>query len=342
MRVFVHGMTHTVGGAGGHCWATVRLWRSLGIDVAMLPWQKVSGNLWTPRLESIGVQTLPDQSAAVVNKGDVVIAFCNRKLFEHAAEFRQRGAKLIWVGCMSYVHPFEETFYKQHGPLDRVIVNSQFQESTIRPTLEKHYPAEHIVRIPSCFWPDEWRFCPRERGDRFYIGRLSRAAADKFSDNTFRIYEKIRKAVGKEQVHARVMAWSDEIQRKLGQPPPWCACLPAKAETAEAFLHSLHAMVYRNGGAQENRPRVCFEAMACGTPVVAEKQFGWPELIRHAETGFLATDHSEFVAYTTALAQRERFRMAIAEQARDALPGLIDAPAIGRQWCELFASLERE
>lgn len=340
MRVIVHGFMHTVGGAGPHCWATVRLWRSLGIDVAMLPYQNVASNSWTPRLEALGVKVLNDSDANAVNHGDVIVSFCTKKMFEHADDFRKRGAKLVWVGCMSYVHPYEQEYYAKHGPLDRVIVNSRFQEAKIRPSLEKYYDTENIVRIPSCFWPDEWRFCPRERGDRFYIGRLSRAATDKFSGNMWRIYEKIRKAVGGNQTHARVMAWSEEVRRKLGTPPPWCDCLPAKAETAEAFLHSLHAMVYRNGGAEENRPRVCFEAMACGTPVVAEKEYGWPELIRHAETGFLAANHDEFVAYTTALASRERFRIAIAEQARDALPELIDAPCIGNEWMKLFAGME--
>lgn len=97
--------------------------------------------------------------------------------------------------------------------MDRVIVNSRFQEATIRPQLEKHYQPEHVVRIPSCFWPDEWRFNPRQRGERFYIGRLSRSAPDKFSSSTWRIYEKIRKAVGKDRVHARVMAWSPDVER---------------------------------------------------------------------------------------------------------------------------------
>ena len=341
MRIFVLGMFHTVGGAGQHCWATVRLWRSLGFDVSMLPWNKVSGNHWIERAEKIGVPTLQDTSAAVVQKGDVVVAFCTRKIFEHAIEIRRRGASLVWVGCMSYVHDYESSFYKENGPLDRVIVNSQFQEATVRPKLEKFYAPEHVVRIPSCFWPDEWRFCPRQReSGRFYIGRLSRAATDKYSSLHFKIYDKIRKAVGKDQVHARVMAWSPEIETKLGRPPSWCECLPAKAETAEAFLHTLHAMVYRNGGAQENRPRVCFEAMACGTPIVAENEFGWPELIRHAETGLLASTHDDFRDFTAALALRDKFRLAIAQQARDALPELIDAPSIGKQWCELFAGLK--
>ncbi len=339
MRVFVLGYPHTVGGAGPHCWATVRLWRSLGLEVAMLPLCKVTGNAWTDRLNALGVPTLADTTLAPVRRGHIVVAFCNPKFFTHAAEIRRRRARAVWIGCMSYVHDCERRFYAEHGPVDRAVLNSRFQDEKIRGKLEEHYAPEHVLRIPSCFWPDEWRFVPRQRSDRFYIGRLSRAAEDKFSSSTWRIYEKIRKAVGKDRVHARIMAWSPEVEKKLGKPPAWCQCLPAKAETAESFLHSLHAMVYRNGGAEENRPRVCFEAMACGVPVVAENEFGWPEVVLRGETGFLAADHGEFVAHVAALAKDEKLRLRIAQQARDYLPTLIDAPAIGRQWLSLFQGL---
>ena len=134
------------------------------------------------------------------------------------------------------------------------------------------------------------------------------------------------------------MAWDKRVEAKVGKPPAWCECLPAKAETPEAFLHSLHAFVYRNGGAKENRPRVCFEAMACGAVVVAEKEFGWPELVKHGETGFLAGDHAQFANYTAMLAKNDAHRLHIAQQARDYLPALIDSKGIGEKWLELFAS----
>jgi glycosyltransferase involved in cell wall biosynthesis len=305
----------------------------------MLPWCEVKGNSWTGRLDAIGIPTLPNESASVVKKGDAVVAFCTPKFFNHAVEIRRRKATMIWIGCMSYVHSCESIYYDKHGPVDYVIVNSKFQEQTIRPALEKWCKPNRVVRIPSCFWADEWRFCPRSgEGQRFYIGRLSRSANDKYSSSTWKIYDKIRKAVGGGRLHARVMAWTPDLERKLGRPPDWVECLPAKAESAEAFLHTLHAMVYRNGGAQENRPRVCMEAMACGTVVVGEDEFGWPELIKHGETGFLAADHGAFAKHTAALAKDDTLRMRIAQQARDYLPTLIDAPAIGKQWQDIFTA----
>ena len=76
--------------------------------------------------------------------------------------------------------------------------------------------------------------------------------------------------------------------------------------------------------------------MACGTVVVGEDEFGWPELITHGETGFLAADHAAFAKHTAAIAKDDNLRLRIAQQARDHLPTLINAPALGKMWMNLF------
>ena len=125
----------------------------------------------------------------------------------------------------------------------------------------------------------------------FIIGRISRPDPDKYSSNTWPIYARIPYPV-----RARMMAWDDRVEQKLGCRPDWSDCLRANAEPAAEFLGKLHCMVQINGGAGENWPRSGLEAMATGVPVVVQNQWGWREMVVHGETGYLC-DTDEQIAY---------------------------------------------
>jgi glycosyltransferase involved in cell wall biosynthesis len=239
---------------------------------------------------------------------------------------------------MTFLMAEERNHYRQHGLFDVHVVNSAFQRQQVTPQLNM-YGDPHVVHVPTPFWADEWKHKPRKRAGEFVIGRLSRSAGDKYSSNTWKIYGKIRDAL-QEPLRARVMAWSPRLASKLGQPPAWAEALPEKRESAQEFLHSLHCMVHRSGGARENRPRVCLEAMACGVPVVAENECGWPELIKHGKTGFLCDSHDDFVKYVKLLAEDEKLRRKVAKRARRRLSAVADNMAIGEQWVEILEGLQ--
>jgi glycosyltransferase involved in cell wall biosynthesis len=136
------------------------------------------------------------------------------------------------------------------------------------------------------------------------------------------------------------MAWNRRVERKVGKPPAWAECLPPGVETPREFFGKLHCMVQANGGAGENWPRSGLEAMACGVPVVVQNQWGWREMIRHAETGYLCENAEDMAAFATRLAKDERVRLAVAENARASLETeLAPAETIWTQWREIFASL---
>jgi glycosyltransferase involved in cell wall biosynthesis len=168
------------------------------------------------------------------------------------------------------------------------------------------------------------------------IGRLSRAAPDKFSPNTWRIYGRVPGPIA-----ARVMGWDASVAARVGWPPAWAECLPAGAETPQAFLAQVHCLAVAGGEAVENWPRVGLEAMAAGVPLVVQRQGGWPEMIRRGETGYLCGSDEEMTDCIARLASDPAERRRIVGQARAAVENELANPdVLWRQWRELFEELQ--
>ena len=242
---------------------------------------------------------------------------------------------MVWVGCMTWLLPEERKLYRRRGPLDAYVFQSRYQEGQLLGQLAKFGvgPSQCFL-IRGALDLGEFPFRPlaHRQGSPLVVGRISRAAEDKFSAATWPIYRRIP-----HPVRARIMAWDESIARKLGPPPSWAECLPAETETAQEFFATLHCMLQVNGSAEENWPRSGLEAMASGVPVVAQNQWGWSEMICHGQTGLLA-DGADELAYAAArFAYDEDLRLAIAHRARRALEEELANPAaIWPAWQRLF------
>ena len=338
-RVFVVGYPGDVGGANTECWHTVKLWRRFGLEVTLIPtWRPASA--WQTRLEAIGCRTIPTNPDDLQNvpglRGSVVVSFCNSVFLRHACRFRELGCRIIWVGCMTWLFAEERKHYRRHGPFDGYVFQSEYQESQLRPQLAKFgVKSDRCHRIRGAFCWDEFPFrpLPHAPDSPFVIGRISRAAPDKYSPDTWAIYRRIP-----HPIQARLMAWNRPLERKLGRPPEWAECLPAGAETAQEFFGKLHCMVQINGAAGENWPRSGLEAMACGVPVVVPNRWGWQEMIRHAETGYLGDSDDELAFYAARLAYDEEHRMEMIRRARRTLEEeLADPEVIWAGWRNVLA-----
>jgi len=338
MHVFVSGYPGDVGGANTECWHTVRLWRRFGLEVTFLPTWKATDK-WRQRLDAIGcrtVETAPQRLADVPElPGAVVVSFCNSNFLAAADHFRDLGCRIVWVGCMNWLFAEERRHYRRRGPFDRYVFQSRHQESELAPQLAAFGAGpERFHRIRGAFFCDEFPFRPLAHapGTPLVIGRISRAAEDKYSSNTWPIYGRIP-----HPVRARLMAWDARVQRKLGPPPAWAECLPAGTETPQEFLARLHCMVQVNGGARENWPRSGLEAMSTGVPIVVQHRWGWREMIRHGQTGYLCDNDDQLAFYTARLAYDEDLRMEMARQARKAVEEELANPEeIWAGWKRLF------
>lgn len=318
--VFVVGYPSDLGGADTECWHTARLWRQAGWEVNFLPAWRPRAR-WHARLSGIGCQTLRCDTENLESisglRDGIVVSFCNSHFLQIAGRLRQLGCRLVWVNCMTRLFPRETELYAQHGPFDSYVFQSRYQQSELEPQLARFgVQPEQCHCIRGAFCCDEFPFRPLAHASDqpFVIGRLSRPAPDKFASTTWGIYARV---CGPRR--ARIMGWGSEVQAKLGPPPKWGECLPAAAESAQQFLASLHCLMPINGGARENWPRAGLEAMSAGVPLVVENRWGWPEMVRDGETGYLCDTTDDFVENASRLARDEVLRLRIARQARYAV-----------------------
>lgn len=241
---------------------------------------------------------------------------------------------------MNWLFDQEKRHYALFGPFDAYHCQSRFQIEKLSPILSQYgtRPGQiHLIR--GAFDPAEFPFAPRahEAESPFTVGRLSRAAIAKYSTNTWRIIDRVNYPAKK----YRVMGFSDDVRRQIGEPPAWAETLPPGAMASAEFFRGLHCYCQLNGGDEENWPRAGLEAMSAGVPIVVEARGGWTEMLEHGITGFVCRSDQELAHAIARLAWDEKFRLAIAARARKALGKLADPQKILAGWKKLFDSLER-
>lgn len=345
MKVFLIGYPGEMGGANTEAWHTIKLWRRFDVDVHLIPTWGVAPS-WRARLDSLGCtthMTRPEDLERVPGlAGAPVVSFCNAEFITHAHRFRKLGCPIVWANCMTFLFDHEKQFFADHGPADAMVYQSDFQRRAIEPQLAPFGYNEatgHLVR--GAFDVDEWEFRPRPhaRGETFVIGRAARPDQDKWSSNTWPIYQRIQYA----QKRALMLGMDDRTHQKLGNPPSWADCLKPMAIAPPLFFASLHCMLPVNGGARENWPRAGLEAFATGVPVVAQGDWGWREMIEHGVTGFLGGSDEELAHYAAVLAYDEDLRMRIIHAARQRLCEDFACEAnLWMRWQELFRSVGTE
>jgi glycosyltransferase involved in cell wall biosynthesis len=343
------------GGAGSELWHTLRLWRELNWTVSSIPTWEIN-QAWSDKLASIGVnvvRTTSDNLESIPGlAGSIVVSFCNVHCLALMPRLRAMGCRVVWVPCMNWPFPAQYKLLPEPALIpDRVVFQSRYQRDQLLPFYRSHaakigdaWDDSRWAIIPGAFYVDEFPFDPKRHkpGTPFVVGRMSRAAADKYPTGNkhgkHKLWEQYSRIL--HPIHARVMGWSNEIANLVGRPPAWSEALPEGSETPQTFLASLHC--YLPGckiNAKENWPRVGMEAMAAGVPVIAERVGGWPEMIVDGYGGLLADspDHGSYLA--TDLAYRETARIRLVESARNSVESLAHPGPIGNAWSAIMKGI---
>jgi len=335
-HIFIAGYPKDYGGANTELWHTVRLFRSHGLEVTMLPTWKADP-IWQQRLKEVGIDTwldfVPDKwQPPPALPGSIVIAFCNTLFVDNASRFTDLDCKVVYVPCMTWLFPQERLRYREHDVFDRYVFQSLYQRRRLQPRLRNHgYRDAQGTLIHGAFCLDDFPLEPKAHrpGSRFMVGRLSRTGLDKFPADLWSQYARIPYPTS-----ARVMGWDGDVAEKCGTPPVWTEVLSVNAEPVRSFLASIHALVPGVGCCAENWPRVGLEAMAAGVPVIAESKGGWPEMLGDAGVLCESVDHQ---AYEVArLAYDPQWRMDRILAGRSRVEDLADSDAVWSQWQTLL------
>jgi len=332
--IYVYGYPSKCGGSTTELWHTVKLWRSVGLQVRMYTPTARPDPEWRGRLDDIKAYTVPD-----IPERSTVVAFCNTAFRADAPDLRARGCRLVYVPCMNWNWPDERIRVPPAFLFDHYVYQSNHQYQTLHPNrVKRGLDGNAATVIHGAFDPTDFPFRPKPHtpGKPFIVGRLSRAfslpgrkpALDKFPPDLWKQYESFG-----ENIRARVMGWSEEIEQLCGKPPEWAEVFPQEAMSSQDFLASIHCLVPGIGCCEENWPRVGLEAMAAGVPLVVEAKGGWPEMASEASQAHSKIQQAIIVAKLIA---SEDYRIMAAEMAYGRMKSLTDPAVIAKAWNQVF------
>jgi hypothetical protein len=331
-----------MGGANTECWHTTKLWRRNGVDVHFIPTCGVDQK-WKTKLDEIGCVThevrINHLESVHGLRDAITVGFCNGYYIDLVPRLQAIGCKIVWLNCMTFLFENERRCFEKNGTPNAMIYQSEFQRTELEPILHPFgYDSSTGYLIHGAFEIDDWKFVPlpHEKNEPFIIGRVARPDIDKWSSNTWKIYENIQYANKK----GIMLGMNNRTLEKLGTPPEWVSCLRPTAIRADLFYSLLHCLLPINGGARENWPRAGLEAFATGVPVVAQNEWGWQEMIEHGKTGFLGSHDQELAHYTAVLAYDEKLRREIIQNAYEKLTRDLAAPEkIWTDWETVFKNI---
>lgn len=167
---------------------------------------------------------------------------------------------------------------------------------------------------------------PAVRPDQFIVGRLSRDVVEKhdFVDDPDLYQWLIDRGAS-----VRLMG-ATRVARTLPQHPRMTA-LPAMAEPAPQFLHSLDCFFYRTAGWFDTFALVVFEAMACGLPVVLHRWGGYTDYLTPGVDSFVFDSQAEAQAILARLQDEPALRERVGRAARATVERMYAPDAVARR-----------
>lgn len=172
------------------------------------------------------------------------------------------------------------------------------------------------------------RFTPRTSArrpnDRFTVGRLSRDTPRKHHSQDPSLY----RMLAEHGCQVRIMGGTclgSGVSGRTG-----IELLPAGAEPAPEFLHSLDCFFYRTADDLEAAGTVVAETMACGLPAVCHRRGGYVEWIEHGRNGFLFNTQEQAYDQIMALARDPGLTQEVGRRARERIEALCSGAAQAR------------
>ena len=333
-KLFILGFPSMYGGAGAELYHQIHLWRKAfpEIELHIIPTNIGFTNeqLYKEMLD-LGVTMEEPMNFSVITKDDAIINFCSKDFLINLEKIKLFTSRIMWSNCMTWLFDLEKL--KAHKDIIRFYL---YQRPQVRDDhqkeLEKLGASGHFIHFVPYFESSMLDFSVNH-GEKINLGRISRSDADKFSRNTLHIYEYI---VSPKFKQGRFLGWNDKLVDKIGKPYEWIKTYTNQHELPVKDFYKLTDIIVQPTDTTENWPRIGFEAMYSGKPLLVDNRGGWQYMIDHGVNGFLCDSPRDFIYWGSRLCYEPELREKIATNALEKAKSLSSFEVSKESWKQVF------
>lgn len=338
--LFIIGFPSLYGGAGAELYHQVRVWEALGVSLHFIPTQKdVRKAALYCEMTQRGHVIHDAYDWNSIPENAPVISFCNDDFLSALPEIRRRTRCTVFVNCMTWLFGKEKEAMSR-GDIALFLYQNENVRRKVMPRLRalNDDPSVRFMTFRPYFDASAFPFIADRPSDWFGAGHISRQDEDKFSKDTWRIYEHFASPVPK---RATFLGFDARSEAKTGKPPDWVETFhDQKSLSQQEFYRRCH-IVLQPTDTTENWPRVGFEAMASGSVLIVDKRGGWEQMIEHGRTGWLCESPGDFIGFATKMAWEPHYREDMAAAARERGLALGGMEASQASWRHVFDAIEQ-
>lgn len=332
--VWIAGFPSTYGGADTELDHLIDLFRHHDVSVSLVPMFSATPDmLASVRARGCRIQ----RYAPGIFRDRVVVSFCNGEFLAKLPSIIEAGRprRIIWFNCMTWLFDAEKTAHRE-GWIDYFGFVSNYQRDLLMRQLEPIRPVRSFDYRPF-FNVDRvsWRYRPWDRTYR--LGRISRDDAAKFAEDTWRIFDRVL-VPGYLQKKVYILGYGANAAKRIGPAPPGLDWQTWSGDQIPAsdFYRTVDTMVHKTGGSRESYCRVLIEAYAHGVVPIVERNYAFPELVVHGETGYMTNDSEEMSYYASRLAMDPGEHKRLAVNGRRHLRAIVDESSCWAPWREVL------
>lgn len=334
MKLFILGFPSYYGGAGSELLHQIHLWVKAfpEIKLYIIPTQQGFENepLYQEMIQ-LGITIEKCMDFNNVSPKDALINFCSAALLENLEHIHQFTNNIIFVNCMTWLFKLEKKHaaknYIKYYLYQRPQIRDEHQKE-----LQNYGSKANFLHFIPYFEPNGWELSIKDQ-EFTNIGRISRQDADKFSSNTLHIYEYITSPKLKQ---GHFLGFDFRSQQKIGKPYDWIKTYKDQNDLSVKGFYDKIDFIVQPTDTTENWPRIGFEAMYSGKPLVVDNRGGWQYMIEHGHTGFLCNTQQDFIYWGTRLAYEYDLRQFIARNALKRAKELSSFEASKASWQKIF------
>lgn len=309
-EIWIAGAPSFVGGADTELYHQIILWRKHNIDVHIVP--NTPNSMVPAMIETVqNIGCTIEQYSPSVFDGKVVVSYCNGPALDRLPEISKfKPRAFIWFNCMTWTFNPEIAAIRE-GWITHLGFVSEYQKNYLINEYSKQLPEKQVdgsVQFGVNGFPQLFEYRPyldiaqfdvlTKTDEYFGVGRVSRADTAKYSDDCWRIFDRVLTPVPKKTY---ILGYSTEVEKKIGPPPislDWQWWTAGAIPTKE-FFSKIDVMIHKTGGSRESYCRVLVEAMAHGVVPLVERNYAFPEILSKSEhlSKFIMCDSSDEMSF---------------------------------------------